>query len=231
MEKRGLPQEGLKVLACLTMLVDHTGAAFYPGLMWLRVIGRLAFPIYCFALAQGTVYTRNSARYGLRLLLGALLSELPFDLLFSGGWDWLHQSVMLTLLLGFLALQVMKKCPNLPLKVLAALPFALAAELLRTDYGGMGVLMIAMFALTEGLPQKNALRTACLLLICCFIPSAHIRLFGLRVSVQLFAAAAMVPIALYSGRKLTYSHAAQTALYLFYPVHLLALYLIRLLTA
>ena len=45
MKHKFLPQEGLKLLACATMLIDHIGAAFYPSLMWLRIIGRLAFPI------------------------------------------------------------------------------------------------------------------------------------------------------------------------------------------
>lgn len=227
MKHKFLPQEGLKLLACATMLIDHIGAAFYPSLMWLRVIGRLAFPIYCFLLAQGAAHTKSPARYGIRLLLGAALSELPFDLLFSARLDWQHQSVMLTLLLGFLALMCMQKCSFWALKPLIALPFALAAELLHTDYGGMGVLMIAMFALTEDLPWKSLVRVLCLLLICANIPTATVLFGDLRVSVQLFAAAAMVPICLYSGRKRGNSRAAQTAFYLFYPVHLLALYLLR----
>ena len=227
MKLKIFPQEGLKLLACASMLLDHIGAAFYPGLMWLRIIGRLAFPIYCFLLAQGATHTRNPARYGIRLLIGAALAELPFDFLFSGRLDLQYQNVMLTLLLGFLALQTMIKCTPLLLKLLVVLPFAVAAELLRTDYGGMGVLMIAMFALTEQLPWQGVIRTFCLLLICANIPTAHMMLGSLRVSVQLFAVAAMVPIALYSSRKLTRSRALQTAFYLFYPVHLLALYLLR----
>ncbi len=227
MKHKLLPQEVLKLLACASMLLDHIGAAFYPGLMWLRIVGRLAFPIYCFLLAQGAAHTRNPARYGIRLLIGAALAELPFDLLFSSRLDWQYQNVMLTLLLGFLALQAMKKCTPLLLKVLIVLPFAVVAEMMRTDYGGMGVLMIAMFALTEQLPWKGVIRTFCQLLICANIPTAHMMLGGLRISVQLFAAAAMVPICLYSGRKITHSRTLQTAFYLFYPIHLLVLYLLR----
>ena len=51
-KKRGLSQEGLKLIACVTMLIDHIGAAFVP-VLWLRVVGRIAFPIYCFLLAEG----------------------------------------------------------------------------------------------------------------------------------------------------------------------------------
>ena len=62
METRGvLCQEWLKGIACLTMLIDHTAVVF--GLpMWLRVIGRLAFPIYCFLISEGVAHTRNAGK-------------------------------------------------------------------------------------------------------------------------------------------------------------------------
>ena len=72
-KKQGLSQEGLKLIACVTMLIDHIGAAFVPW-MWLRMVGRIAFPIYCFLLAEGAFYTRNPRRYGARLAVGALLA-------------------------------------------------------------------------------------------------------------------------------------------------------------
>lgn len=83
MPKRGLSQETLKIIACVTMLLDHIGATFCPGI-GLRIVGRIAFPIYCFLLAEGVHYTHSPKKYGLRLLIGALLSEIPFDLLFFG---------------------------------------------------------------------------------------------------------------------------------------------------
>ena len=59
MQKRGFSQESLKLIACLTMLVDHIGALLMPQYMWMRAIGRLSFPIYCFMLAEGVHYTKN----------------------------------------------------------------------------------------------------------------------------------------------------------------------------
>src|SRR5699024_500130 len=95
MKEKGLSQEGLKLLACLTMLLDHIGATLVPG--WtLRIIGRLAFPIFCFLLAEGAHYTKNPAKYAFRLAIGAILSEIPFDFALFGGWTWYYQSVMLT---------------------------------------------------------------------------------------------------------------------------------------
>ena len=86
MQKRGLSQEGLKLIACATMLLDHIGAVIVMDCFenatganksalldlyeMLRMVGRLAFPIYCFLLVEGSTYTRNSKRYGMRLLIG-----------------------------------------------------------------------------------------------------------------------------------------------------------------
>ena len=99
MKKRGLSQEMLKLIACLTMLIDHVGATVILelfgttpslGLYWLywamRIVGRMAFPIYCFLLAEGAHYTRNPKQYALRLAIGVVLSELPFDFAFWGVW-------------------------------------------------------------------------------------------------------------------------------------------------
>ena len=87
MKKSGLSQETLKIIACVTMLIDHVGATVvesqffvtpFDGIYYLyfamRIIGRVAFPIYCFLLAEGAHYTHNPRKYALRLFIGALLS-------------------------------------------------------------------------------------------------------------------------------------------------------------
>ena len=243
MQKRGLSQESLKLIACIAMLIDHmgeivllqcldetTGAA--KG-MWLDVykacciVGRLAFPIFCFLLVEGAFYTKNPKRYGIRLLIGALLSEIPYDFAFYGSISYKGQSVMLTLLLGFAMLQVFKKCPNLLLRMLAVLLFAIAAEYLRGDYGYLGILVIAVFAITYEHQNKHLWRFLLLWLI--FSP-VHMRMLNwsndFSYEIQQLATLAVVPISLYSGQKATKSKLLQWAFYLFYPVHIGVLYLI-----
>lgn len=70
----------LKIIAVVTMLIDHVGMAVFPQYRIFRIIGRLAFPIYCFLLTEGAVYTKNWVKYAGRLYLLAILSEVPFDL-------------------------------------------------------------------------------------------------------------------------------------------------------
>lgn len=231
MTKRPLSQEGLKFLACAIMLLDHIGATLIP---WgtLRIIGRLAFPIFCFLLAEGAHYTRSPRNYLLRLGIGAILSELPFDLALFGSWSWQHQSVMITLLLGAMALLAMKRMTQPLLKILVLLLFACLADFMNTDYGGAGVLMIALFGLTRERKYGWLVQLLGMYLICRWIiPGGVVWFIGRYVFIEIFAILALIPIWLYSGKKSTSSRAVQWAFYLFYPVHLWILYLISILLA
>ena len=133
--KRGISSAMLKNIAVVTMLIDHIGAVIVARLLvrnglyeamvnqeaytaWMgqnggmygiymamRIIGRLAFPIYCFLLVEGFYHTRSRAKYAGRLFLFALLSEVPFDLAFSRRmWDFSSSNVFITLLFGLLVI-------------------------------------------------------------------------------------------------------------------------------
>lgn len=222
MKIRCLPQEGLKLIACAAMLLDHIGAVFCPGI-GLRIIGRIAFPIYCFLLAEGIHYTREPRKYGLRLLVGALLSEIPFDLLFFGKITLAHASVMVTLLLGFLYGQAAKRATQLAVQILLILPFAVAAELLGTDYGGWGVALVALFVLSRGREGARVIQVIVLAFICWMIGGYTLRFGSVRIPIEMAALAALIPIFCYSGQKITKNTWIQRGFYLFYPVHLMIL--------
>lgn len=226
---RGLSQEGLKGIACLTMLLDHIGAVFMPGYYTyyiLRILGRIAFPIYCFQLAEGVHYTRNPRKYALRLALGAAASEIPFDLAFYGGLTIEHQSVMLTLLLGFGALMVWKKLPIWAGVTLTAL-LALAAEWLNSDYGAWGVVLIVAFGVLREKPWWQLVLVLTLILLA--MDSIGVP-FLWGIPIELFALLAMIPIYLYSGQKRGQGRGGKFLFYSFYPVHLALLWLFTLLT-
>lgn len=111
-KQQGISGYWLKVIAVISMLIDHTSAVILeqiPGLenpaFLMRIIGRLAFPIYCFLLVEGFYHTRSRAKYAGRLFLFALISEVPFDLAFSRRmWDFSSNNVFFTLLFGLLVI-------------------------------------------------------------------------------------------------------------------------------
>lgn len=257
MNRKGLSQESLKLIACVTMLIDHIGATLVMLLLTrssvhapeyelirgiyyaMRIIGRIAFPIYCFLLVEGAHHTRNPKKYALRLFIGMLLSEIPFDLAFSMTWlehDWnlltpilgfnlAFNSVMITLLLGFFMIEAMKRVKGF-WKAVMILPFYILAEVLNTDYAGMGILLIAVFALTRGRAHGNWLRLAGCAVVLCADIGTMLR-YGIGAGMESFAMFALIPIAFYDGRKLTSSKAVQWAFYLFYPVHIALLALLQ----
>lgn len=220
-QRIGISQEGLKILACATMLIDHIGAVFFPSVQWLRIIGRLSFPIYCFLLAEGVHYTRSPLKYGLRLLLVALLAELPYDLLFYGKLTWAHNSVMVTLLLGFGACIASKNCRGW-WKLLTPLPFILLGRYLGGSYGMYGVAMVVLFLLTREIPYARAVQLFGFVLL-----SLRMAGFPGHIGIQFYALMALVPIFLYSGEKRSRSKPMQWAFTLFYPLHMTILLLIR----
>ena len=98
-----LSSSGLHIVAMILMLIDHMGYALYPDLVVLRWIGRLAFPIFAFMIAEGARRTRSRKRYMLRLFILAIISEVPFNLMVSHSVnDIKHQNVIWTLLLGLI---------------------------------------------------------------------------------------------------------------------------------
>lgn len=244
---KGISQESLKLLACITMLLDHIGAililtlyrnastaisshaAFLRELYQvLRIVGRLAFPIYCFLLSEGIHHTRNPKQYCLRLLIAAAIAELPYDLALRGGFTWEKQSVMVTLLLGFLALESMKRCPQLLLKLLIPLPFAWLAGKLRCDYGANGIYLMVLFFLTREVRYAPLLQVLGMWFL--FSPDHRMALNwlnGVTLTTQEWSVLSVIPIALYSGEKRYRSKGLQWAFYLFYPVHLTVLWILK----
>lgn len=246
--RKGISQEGLKLIACLTMLIDHIGyELIYPlyssisivrsadtaaadtlyNIYYLcRMIGRIAMPIFAFLLVEGFHHTRNRKKYVLRLALGALLSEIPYDLVISGRMFWQQQSVMVTLLLGILALMAMERCRSLAWKPVAMLPFALLAEILMADYGWAGVVLVALFELSRDLYGRNLIRTGGMIVLFHYMSSYILQIGNFSIPMQVLGVLSMLFIANYDGRKLTKSKAVQWGFYLFYPVHLLLLWAI-----
>ena len=113
--RSGPSRQTLRCVAAGTMFIDHIGVALFPGVLWLRCVGRLAFPIFAFFLAEGFRLTHSRKRYLQRLVLFALLAELPFDRMTGKQWvDWSGQNVLWTLALGLCAMACVQRAPREP---------------------------------------------------------------------------------------------------------------------
>ena len=100
----------LKLIAMACMLLDHLWATLVDGNLWMTCVGRIAFPIFAFQVAEGYAHTKNFKRYLLRMFLFALAAEIPYNLM-TGGW-WFHplgQNVMFTFCLALLLIRLIDK--------------------------------------------------------------------------------------------------------------------------
>lgn len=242
-KKFGLSGSTLKWIAIITMLIDHIGASIltkrllymswypedfggitqefiaqYNNLYYImratRIIGRIAFPIFCFLLVEGFLRTKNLHKYMLRMALFALLSEIPFDLVFTGeAFYWGYQNVMITLLIGMLTMYgckvIEEKIPDKVGRFVACgACFALGAvvaELLKTDYGAKGIIPIMVLYFLR-----------------------HFKLYqmiggALSFVWELPAPLSFLFIGFYNGKR---GMRMKYFFYLFYPLHLFLLYLI-----
>ena len=222
----------LKLIAICTMLIDHMGYTLFPGVMWLRCVGRGAFPIFCFLIAEGCVYTHDRKKYAARLLVFALLSEIPYNLMNSGMiWDPYDQNVLWTLLLGALVCWLMdwalKKCTPLSFVLTGAVMLAAywLLEIGNTDYGGWGMLLVAAFYGVHRAPSGAVVKMIAQAFGLAFF---SIGVMGGYLSIELWSLAALVPIWLYNGQRGFSNKAVQYGFYAFYPVHILALSLIAI---
>lgn len=206
----------LKMIAAVSMIIDHIGFALFPKMICLRIIGRISFPIYCFLLAESARYTRDIHKFLLRLGIFALISELPFNLAFwRVPFYGRHQNVYFTLFLGVAMIAMWQKhLPALPgqtgeLMVLAGA--CAAASLMRTDYMWNGIMVIAAFYYFH---DNQLLK--------CILAGAALCCMG---NIEPYAAAAFIPIALYNGKQTLRGRCVRNAFYALYPVHLAILWI------
>lgn len=227
----------LHIIAMTLMLMDHLWATLLPAREWLTCAGRVAFPIFAFMAVEGYFHTTSFKKYILRMLLFAVLSEIPFDLMYGGTWFYpVHQNVLWTFLLGLLGVwlmeQVRKKGKTwmyLLVCVLVVPAGLVLGTLCMVDYYGVGVLTVFVFYFLHGrkwwcfLGQLAALYWLNVELLGGLM--YPVQLFGMEFELcqQGLALLALIPIWLYRGRQGYHSKPFQYLCYAFYPVHMLQL--------
>lgn len=191
------------------MALDHTGAVLYPSQIWLRCLGRIAFPIFCFLIVEGFFHTHDVRRYMGRLGVFALISEIPYDLAFRGvPLEYAHQNVFFTLLIGIGMMILLERNREWPVKAVILLLAMWLAVLIRSDYNFRGVLLIFVFYIFH---ESRWLA----------VTAGGLWNFLYQGVIQKYGVLSVLPLALYNGergRKMKYFF------YIFYPAHLLLLY-------
>lgn len=235
----GIDAAALRLLAIILMLIDHLWATIVPGNMWMTYLGRLAFPIFAFQITEGFFHTSDRKRYGRRLLIFGLISEVPFDLIMGGTVIYpFHQNVMFTLLLGLWVISALERAGQEgTLKawlygILKLVGCLLLAAVFFVDYGVMGVLTVVIFYVFRGFAGAWIGQLAALILLNIVFfkgQTIPVSVLGCRFDfpTQGFAVLSLLPIWLYNGQKGRSSRLLQYGAYAFYPVHLLILYLIQ----
>lgn len=239
---RAMTGFSLKVTAGAAMFGDHLAKVFHltglPLFILSHLAGRIAFPLFCFLLAEGYFCTADVRKYTGRVLILGIVSEPLFDLTLYGSLFWPGaQNTCFTLALGLVLFGLLDRIrdsyrsgyrKNGALQIVVILIFALAAHLLRTDYGASGIGALACFYLGRahefGTRKHKPFPTIEWSFYAYLAACVCLNLDGFGEP----AAFLCVPVLLlYNGRRGYHSRAVQYAFYLFYPLHLALLILLR----
>lgn len=218
----------LKVLACITMLIDHIGWILFPQLTILNIIGRLSFPIFAYLIAEGSTKTKNINSYFKRLLFFALLSQIPYSVAgYLTESDPFTLNIIFTLTTGLLLIHLIQLKRYLSFTILF-LVLIILDFIVTYDYGAYGLLLI----LLSYLLIKKRIWGSLAIIVLTIIESIKIPVGKFYISEidfgnQIFAILSLVPILLYKGEQGT--KISKWFFYFFYPVHLIVLILIYIL--
>ena len=229
--KKCLSNFDLKLIAIITMTIDHIGVVFgTPLYNFLRVVGRLSFPIFAFLLTEGYVHTKSFSKYFLKLLVLAVISEIIYNYVFFGSFIYRGaNNIFFTLALGLLTLFLLDKSKGLikryfkdkvdlffilPITYLLIIVImGLMGEFLNFSYGMLGILVISFFYLfKDNFPLV--------------VISVSLSTLILGEGMQYFSLFSLILIYFYNqklGKK------SKLFFYLYYPLHILVLGFIKML--
>ena len=222
----------LKLIALISMIIDHISIIFFPEFDVLRDIGRISFPIFAFFIVQGFLHTRSIGKYYFRIALIAVVSEIPYNLCFFGTlYHKDHQSVMLELLLGLTALIFLKLTRSNPIFILGIIISGILSLILYADYGLYGIVLMLSFYILKGFRGADTLSLIAITYLFYGtinfgfdFANQHYNILTLNQP-QLLAGFAVVPLVFYNGAKGKQEFKA--LFYIIYPIHLLIIYFIK----
>ncbi len=230
----------LKIIAMVTMFMDHAAKTIFINQEWLMYVGRLAFPIFAFQIAEGYNHTKDFKAYLKRMFKYALIAEIPYNVMAGGPINPSGQNVLFTFCIALIVIRVIDLgwqrhwAIGVGAAVVATYVGYILAFILMTDYMGFGVLMVVVFWLCGRIKYGWIFEIAAII----YINVEMIR--GLSfvwtingnevwIPMQTFAVFALIPIFMYNGKKGQGGAKFQRAVYIFYPAHMLILGLLKIL--
>ena len=217
-------RNALKIIAALTMLVDHLGLSFFNNFWLLRLIGRIAFPIFAFFIAEGWKHTSNRKKYVLNLLICALISQIPYGFLHN---FW-NLNIIFTFLVAIFCIFMIENYQKHSILYLICLTligslavFSMFFNFL--DYGFFGVLLVIVFYFFKG---KLKWILSALTLILMSLMNAILGGFTPFSFVQFFGLVSLLLLMLYNNQKGKAN--LKWLFYIFYPLHLTIILLIKM---
>ena len=199
----------LKIIALISMTIDHIGVQLFPDIILLRIIGRLAFPIFAYMIAEGVKYTKNRRKYILTISVSAIFCQFVYFFAERS----LYQCILVTFSLSILLIYALEY-KNIIISLLSLIGVFIFTEFVNIDYGFLGILTPVFIYFASGKANKLISCTALLILL------------GMVLGgVQWYALFAIPLLALYNGKrgKLNLKY----LFYIYYPLHLGIIYLLK----
>jgi len=216
----------LKLIAMITMVIDHAGYLIFHKFTYLNIIGRIAFPIFAFQISEGYIHTKNLKKYFLRLFIFALISQVPFMLFYKLVENAFVLNIFFTLLLGLLSIYIFDKSKYKILGILSAILIGIIAQYSHCDYGFYGVAIIFIFYLFKNNFIYASITYLIATAIRYIIPIIKNGYYDIYMYLMFATMLPILFISAYNGKK---GKDLKYLLYIFYPIHLLIIYGISLL--
>lgn len=208
MKLKKLSGNQLKIIALISMTLDHIGVQIFPQLTILRITGRLAMPVFAYMISEGAHYTKNRKKYLLTISLIGFLCQIVYYFAERS----LDQCIFVTFSLSLMLIYIFDK-KNIILSLLALIACFYITQAVNIDYGFFGIMLPLLIYIGKTRNQKLLLLTTGLVLVSLA-----------NSSIQWYSLLSIPLIALYNGKRGTYR--IKYFFYIYYPLHLAIIYLI-----
>ena len=222
----------LRIIAIITMTIDHAGMLFFDNNPLMRAIGRTAFPLFALMFCEGLIYTKNPKKRTVKLLLLAVITEPIYDMLIFGTpICWGNQNILFVFALISASCLILDNTHHWYEHILIIMLTSLMANFLNLDYSLTGA--VAIFLCYYIVKNKYRFKRYKIVL---FVPWIFLALSYIPFLTSLEDAIVdlgyllpLIFIYLYNGKKGECNKKLYTLMYLYYPLHLAVMLIIKLL--